>query len=152
MSLIKREPSILSAMEPLFGVGDLFGDFDWPLRLREGTGNVHMPRVDIVENEKNYVIKADLPGVKKEDVEVTLEEGLLTIKAETRTETEKKEKKEKGEFIRRERHFGQFVRRLNLGSNIAEKEIVANFQDGVLTVTVPKLEPLKPLPVKIEIG
>ena len=149
MKLMKREPSIFSAIEPLFDVRGFFDEFDWPLRLQEAEPGLTLPRVDVVETAKDYVIKADLPGVEKKDVEIGLEEGVLTIKAEMKSESEEKEK---GRVIRRERRSGSFLRRMNLGSNIAEKEVSASFKDGVLNIHVPKLEPLKPKPVKIEIA
>jgi len=149
MKLMKREPSIFSAIEPLFDVRGFFDEFDWPLRLQEAEPGLTLPRVDVVETESDYEIKADLPGVEKDNLEITLEEGVLTIKAATKSESEEKEK---GRVIRRERRSGTFLRRMNLGSNIAEKEVSANFKHGVLNIHVPKLEPLKPEPVKIDVA
>ncbi|WP_415886727.1 Hsp20/alpha crystallin family protein [Neptuniibacter sp. QD37_6] len=113
------------------------------------SGDDKVPAIDIHESDTGYCIKADLPGVKKEDVQVNLEHGLLTIKAETKTED--KEEKE-GKIIRQERHFGQFVRRLSVGDSVDPDKITAKFDNGVLEVNLPKPDPgaAKTANVKVE--
>jgi HSP20 family protein len=94
-----------------------------------------VPRVDVKENKDRLEITAELPGVKKEDVEVTLENGVLTITAESRQED--KEEKD-GRIIRQERRYGKYIRSFDIGMGIEEKDIQARFNDGILTVTAPR--------------
>src|ERR1041385_752836 len=98
------------------------------------------PAVDIQETEKEYVVKADLPDVKKEDVKVQLLEGILTIEGERKQETEEKAKK----FHRVERQYGQFVRRFTLPDEIDAANVHAEFKDGVLNIRLPKSANGKP--------
>jgi len=96
------------------------------------------PKVDIFEESGKYRIVADLPGVARENIKLTLDEGLLTLEA--RLERENK-REEKGKVIRRERFSGCYLRRFDLGDNIAEEDVQAEFNNGVLTLEVPLLEP-----------
>ncbi len=105
-----------------------------------------VPDVDIVEKDDAYILKAELPGVSKDDVKITLRENLLTIKGE-----KKKEKEEKNRnSYRSERMYGTFERTFTLPSMVRDERIQANFKDGVLTVEIPKSEEVKPkeIPVK----
>ncbi|MFN3387038.1 MAG: Hsp20/alpha crystallin family protein [Candidatus Thermochlorobacter sp.] len=95
-------------------------------------------RVDISEDEKAIYIEADLPGVKKEDLKVTVEDNLLTIRAERRAETTENKKN----FYRTERVFGSLTRSFTLGENVNAEAIEAHFADGVLKLTLPKVEPV----------
>ncbi len=95
-------------------------------------------RVDISEDDKAIYIEADLPGVKKEDLKVTIEDNLLTIRAERRAETTENKKN----FYRTERVFGSMTRSFTLGENINAEAIEAHFADGVLKLTLPKVEPV----------
>jgi HSP20 family protein len=91
------------------------------------------PRIDAFEKDGNLVVKADLPGMKKEDVAVTLEEGALVLKGERK---EEKEVKKEG-YFRSECHYGSFYRRLPLAFKVEPEKILARFADGVLEVTLP---------------
>ncbi len=95
-------------------------------------------RVDISEDEKSIYIEADLPGVKKEDLKVTVEDNLLTIRAERRSESTESKKN----YYRTERVFGFMTRSFTLGENVNRDAIEANFSDGVLRLTLPKIEPV----------
>ncbi|PIO47220.1 MAG: heat-shock protein Hsp20 [[Chlorobium] sp. 445] len=95
-------------------------------------------RVDISEDDKAIYIEADLPGVKKEDLKVTIEDNLLTIRAERRAETTENKKN----FYRTERVFGSLTRSFTMGENINAEAIEAHFADGVLKLTLPKVEPV----------
>ncbi len=95
-------------------------------------------RVDISEDDKAIYIEADLPGVKKEDLKVTIEDNLLTIRAERRAETTENKKN----FYRTERVFGSLTRSFTLGENVNAEAIEAHFADGVLKLTLPKVEPV----------
>lgn len=107
------------------------------------------PKVDIKDTKTGYTIVADLPAVKKEDLHVTLEDGILSIEASTSNEhTEKDGEK----IIRQERFSGSLFRSFNLGKNIHESDISANFRDGVLTLKIPKAKKSLPEKRKIAIG
>lgn len=93
-------------------------------------------RVDIHENDKQYEIVADLPGVKKDDISVTLKDNVLTVAASKHSESEEKKR---GKVIRRERSSGSISRSFTVGSDVKQEDIKANFKDGVLSMTVPKL-------------
>lgn len=95
-------------------------------------------RVDISEDDKAIYIEADLPGVEKEDLKVTIEDNLLTIRAERRAETTENKKN----FYRTERVFGSLTRSFTMGENINAEAIEAHFADGVLKLTLPKVEPV----------
>ena len=96
------------------------------------------PAMDVRESDGSYAIKLDLPGVSKDDIQVSVENGVLTIQAETRNE-EKEEKD--GKLIRQERHYGQYVRRMSVGDDVDPASIKAQFEDGVLRLELPKPEP-----------
>lgn len=130
----------------LFDLDDLF-DAWGPLR-GEGGRNAFAPRVDIKDKKDCYEITAELPGVKKEDLHVTLRNGMLTIEAETRQED--KEEKD-GKLIRQERRYGRFLRSFDVGNEVQESEISATFADGVLKLTAPKHQPKAPEARRIEV-
>ena len=90
--------------------------------------------VDIYEDEGKFVVKADLPGVQKEDVQITLSEGVLTINAQSKAE----ESPESGHWLRRERRYGHYVRSIQLSGAVDAKNIKASLKEGVLELTVPK--------------
>lgn len=106
------------------------------------------PTVDIVEDEKNYVIKAELPEVKKEDVHVRVENGVLTITGERKAEKEEKGKK----YHRVERSYGSFARSFALPENVDAEKVSASYKDGLLTVTVAKSEKAQPKQIEVKIG
>ena len=110
------------------------------------TGN-WTPTVDVVENNDNFLVKADIPGVKKNDLKVDVKDGTLTIKGEKKQE----EKVEKDNYIRVERSYGNFVRNFTLPANVDASKINAKFTDGVLEITIPKKEEAKPKEIKINV-
>ena len=106
------------------------------------------PSVDISETEGEYVIKAELPEVKKDDVKITLEEGVLSIQGER-----KHEKEEKGKKIHRiERAYGRFVRSFVVPDYVDEAKIKAEYQDGVLQLHLPKSEKAKPRAIEVKVA
>lgn len=117
---------------------NMFEGFFRPMRTTAlGEGLKHTPAVDVIERDTEYRVKADLPGIKKDDIHVDLQDDTLTISAETKEEYEKKE----GEvLLRQERHYGKFVRCLRLAHHIDDSKVKANFKDGVLELVLPKLE------------
>ncbi|MDQ2077582.1 Hsp20/alpha crystallin family protein [Marinimicrobium sp. ABcell2] len=133
----------------LFDFDSVLDNFWAPVNQQRASSEVSFtPRVDVTEHKKNYEINAELPGIEKKDIEVTLENGILTIQAESRQE-EKQE--EEGRLIRQERRYGKFVRSFNLGTDVKEKDIKAEFKDGVLKLRVPKVEEKAPVSRRIEI-
>jgi len=94
------------------------------------------PAVDVTEDVESYVIKAELPQIKKEEVKLTVQEGILTLAGERKAEKEEKGKK----FHRIERSYGSFVRSFTLPDNVDESRILAEFGEGVLTIRLPKTE------------
>lgn len=106
-----------------------------------------IPPVDITEDEKEFLIKADLPEMKKEDVKVTFEEGILTITGERRTEKEEKNRK----YHRIEREHGRFFRSFTLPENADAAKIAAEFKEGVLLLRVPKTEKARAKVMEVKI-
>ncbi len=106
------------------------------------------PRVDIAETDGEFVIKAEIPEVKKEDVKVNVDNGVLCISGERRQEKEEKTKK----LHRVERSYGSFTRSFTLPDNVDETKIRASFKDGMLNLSLPKTKAPKPkaLEVKVE--
>lgn len=106
------------------------------------------PSVDISETEGEYQIKAEIPDVKKEDVKVTVEDGVLTIQGERKYEKEEKGKK----YHRIERSYGSFVRTFSLPDVIEEEKVKAEFKDGVLNLHLPKSEKAKPKAIEVKVA
>lgn len=107
-----------------------------------------MPRVDISETDDDLVIAAEIPGIKKEDLTINVEDGVLTLKGERKHEDEKKEKN----YHRIERSYGSFYRSFRLPSAVDAEKVHASYKDGVLKVTLPKVEQVKPreIPIHVE--
>jgi HSP20 family protein len=105
------------------------------------------PTVDITEDDKEYLIKAEIPEVDKKDVKVTVQEGVLTIQGERKQEKEEKGKK----FHRIERAYGSFVRSFTLPDEVAEDKLKAEFKDGMLLVHLPKTEKPKPKAIEVKV-
>ncbi len=119
-------------------------------RSREGGMSLSAwsPAVDVQETDNEYLIKADLPDVKKEDVKVELLEGALTIEGERQQEKEEKGKK----FHKIEREYGKFVRRFVLPSEVDSSKVQAEFKNGVLNVHLPKAATAKPKAVDVKVS
>ena len=106
---------------------------------------VWAPSVDVKETDKEVIVKADLPGIKKEDIEVSVDKDQLIIKGERKMEKEEKEK----DYVRVERSYGSFYRSFNIGVPIKEDEIKASYKNGVLEISIPKEEIKKPKKIEI---
>ena len=107
------------------------------------------PSVDVEEDEDKYVIKADLPGVDKKDIDVKLENGVISIRGEKKTE------KETGKGTKRhrtERFHGTFARSFTLPDAVMEDKVDASYKDGVLLLTIPKSEEVKPKSIDIKVS
>ena len=134
---------------------DMFNDFDSlvnhlvrPVRGAADDGQSLVPTVDISETEGAYIVKAELPGVNKEDLGVSIKDGLLSINAESKFEhNEEKD----GRLIRQERRYGKYVRSMRLGGDVDESKIGAQYKDGILTLTLPKTEEVKPKQIEVQV-
>jgi len=148
MALIRWEP--FGAMDDMFDrmLPALYG------RRRRGSeeddeGREWLPSTDISETDQEYLIRAELPAVRKEDVHVTAEDGRLTISGERRQQSERKEER----FHRVESCYGSFSRSFALPVNVDAEKIRCESREGVLTVHIPKLEPAKrrePRQIKVD--
>ncbi len=116
---------------------DLLGQPLWRLPVEE---RGWMPAVDVFEKEDKFVVKAELPGTKEEDIHVSVVGDTLSIRGEKKTETEVKEE----DYYRCERSYGSFYRSVPLPSNVDADKIEASFEHGVLEVTLPKSAKVKP--------
>ena len=140
MSLIPRSN--------LFELDHPFNEFFRGFPTAQPASDFFEPRVDVHERDGNYAITAELPGVDKDDLQVTLENGTLTI--EGSVEDESSEEKE-GRVVRRERRYGKYSRSFNVGEGVSEADIKAAFRNGVLTLTVPKKDAPAPERKRINI-
>ena len=112
------------------------------------TTSAWAPLVDITEDDKEYLIKVELPEIKKEDVKVTVENGTLTISGERKFEKEEKDKK----YHRVERAYGSFVRSFVLPEGTDGSKVSAEFRDGVLKLHLPKSEQAKPKSIEVKVN
>lgn len=137
---------LVSPFRPLNQINrDLNRFFDGGRLSQFTEGANWSPQVDIVENDEAFVVTADMPGVKPEEMEISLHHGVLTIKGERNTENEVTE----SDFTRRERVRGTFYRQFNLPETADEDTVSAKSNDGVLEITIPKASKAKPRIVSV---
>ena len=123
---------------------NVFDDFfDFPSMPRQQQA-ISVMKTDVREHENGYELDVDLPGIKKENVKVKLEDGYLTISASTAQNNDEKDKK--GNYIRRERFSGSYSRSFYVGEEVKETDIKAKFDNGVLQLSIPKPEVLTKQP------
>jgi HSP20 family protein len=125
-------------------IGRWFGDVD-EKEKGERRSVMWAPRVDIKETENDVTVKADLPGIKMEDIDVSVDENQLIIKGERKFEKEEKDK----DYIRVERSYGSFYRSFDVGVPIKADEVKASYDNGVLEISIPKAEVKKAQKVAI---
>ena len=106
------------------------------------------PAVDIYEGEHELVVKADLPDVKPEELDIRVENNILTIRGERKFEKKAEEKN----YLRVERAYGSFARSFSLANTVNSEAIKADYKDGVLTLSIPKREEAKPKQIKVNVG
>jgi HSP20 family protein len=144
-----RMPSIFDQMDRLFEsfMGRDFGPRWLPsIRWPEAMG-ITYPSVDVYENDKQVTVKAELPGVKKEDLDINITEDEITLSGEKKRE----EKVEEKDYYRLERSHGSFTRKIALPAEVQSAKARASFRDGMLEITVPKKAPAKKkMKVRIE--
>jgi len=122
---------------------DFFGE-SFERDLDKGWG----PAIDISEDEKNIYLKADLPGMNQKDIKVSVEDNVLTISGERKSE---REEKKEGKFYRLERVYGEFCRSFTLPDYVDISKISAEYKDGVLALTIPRTEEKKSKAIEIEV-
>jgi HSP20 family protein len=145
MSLVRWDP--FADMDTFFNRLMPSGFARWP-HLSGDNGKLEWaPSADISETDQEYVIRASLPAVKKEDVKVTVDNGIITIKGERKQQKEDKSEK----FHRVESFYGTFERSFSLPENINSDAIRCESKDGILTVHIPKIEPQKATPKQISV-
>jgi HSP20 family protein len=139
----RREPRALSRLHD--EMDDLFKGFfeDWELPAwRRGS----WPAIDVAEKENEFVVKAEVPGCKAEDIDISVHGNTLTVSGEKKQEHEQKEEG----YYHVERSYGSFRRDLNLPTEVDTAKIEAECKNGVLTITLPKAEAAKPVKVKVK--
>jgi HSP20 family protein len=117
-------------------------------RSTEGSLATWAPAVDIYETEHELVVKADLPDIKPEEIDVRVENNILTIRGERKFE----KKVNEDNYLRVERSYGSFSRSFSLASTVNTEAINADYKDGVLTLSIPKREEAKPKQIKVQVG
>ncbi|MBA08194.1 MAG: Hsp20/alpha crystallin family protein [Candidatus Neomarinimicrobiota bacterium] len=146
MTLVKWTPNPLSIFDEMNRmVRNVFND-DWNLPVyRDSIWN---PAVDVKENEGSFVLTADIPGLTKKDVKISINNRVLNLHGERKEEKEN----EDGKFYYRERHIGSFSRSFQLPETVNEDGIQASFRNGVLSIELPKLEESLPKDLEIKIN
>lgn len=155
MKLVRFQSPLLAAWPAFNRLSDLRQEidrlFESPLAELAETPSLFAgwtPAIDVYENKENIVVAAELPGMKKEDIDVTLHEGTLSISGERKSES----KAEAGETYRTERFFGRFQRTVSLPTPVAADKVKADYKDGILTVTLPKTEEAKPKQINVSVN
>jgi HSP20 family protein len=115
----------------------------WPTQVRAGT---LVPAIDVSDDDRHYTITVELPGGRKEDLQIEVQHDTLTIRGEKKSERE--EKKEQRRYV--ERSYGTFSRSFSLPSDADAEHIDASFKDGVLTIRLPKTEAAKPRAIAVK--
>jgi HSP20 family protein len=152
MQLITRKTNVWDPVRELNELQNRFQSLFGRTALRAGNGEEALsladwaPVVDISEDDKEFTIKAELPGLKREDVKVTVEDGVLAISGERKTEKEEKNKK----FHRVERSYGSFLRSFTLPEGADATKVNAEFSDGVLNVRLAKTPKAQPKSIEIK--
>lgn len=151
MSLVRWQPRFgMRRWHPHHELSDMNRLFNWAFG---GRGDVSalssnwLPAVDVYEDDDAFHIRADLPGLKSEDIDITLDNNTLSISGEKKNENETKEEN----VYRSERYYGKFLRSIELPSAVDTSKIEANYKNGVLEIAVPKTEEARPKQIKIKV-
>lgn len=143
MKITKYIPRNMEQTFPVNNLDEILSDL-----MGWNKGNVMRswaPDVDIAENPDSYEIHAELPGMREEDINITLNNNVLTISGEKKREV----KEERDNFVRVERSYGKFERSFSLPNNISADRVAANYADGVLKISLPKSEEAKSRTIKV---
>jgi HSP20 family protein len=133
--------TLRSAMDRLFD-----DSFVSPFTLRTFNGEAAAPAMDVHETADDLVVSAALPGLKAEDVDITITGQAVTVKGEFKED----DRVERGQYLYRERRFGTFQRQLQLPVRVQSEAATATFEDGVLTLRIPKAEEVKPRQIQVK--
>ena len=153
MSIVKWSPyreleTMRRNMDKLFGeVFETTPRRDWPLwsRLKP---EIVVPNIDMFDKKDKIIVKAELPGMTKDHIDLTINEGSLTLKGEVKKEEEVKEE----DYYSQERSYGSFTRTIVLPAAVDETKAKAKFKDGILEITLPKKEEAKPKEIKVDVS
>lgn len=154
MSLIRYQSPELASWPALDRLASLRDELDtlFEMPLWSGFGrqsqlfSAWTPALDVYQNNDNVIAMIELPGMKKEDIEISLHDGMLTISGERKTESQQGDKAE-----RSERFVGKFRRSITLPTRIDANKVSASYKDGILTVTLPKAEEAKPKQIQVNV-
>ena len=150
MSLIRYQSSEVSNWTPFNRLATLRDEFDrlfdfsWPSRDTGLLGG-WSPALDVYDDKDNLVVTLEVPGMKKEEIDISRHDGMLTISGERKEEREQTE----GQPFRSERYFGKFQRSLSLPAAVEANKVKASYKDGILTITLPKAEGAKPKQISV---
>ena len=125
---------------------DRLFDFTWPSR-DSGLFSGWTPALDVFDEKDNFVVNVELPGLKKEEINLSFQDGVLSISGERKSAVENKD----GQTFRSERYFGKFQRSVTLPAAVDSAKINASYKDGILSVTLPKAEEAKPKQIAVNI-
>jgi HSP20 family protein len=150
MTLVRWRPSrdMMNIHDDMYRVFDrLFSKDSWSDEKSVSRAGWY-PIVDISENNDEYVLNAELPGLKKDEIQISFTDGILRLEGER-----KKDKEEKGtDYHRVERSFGKFCRTFRLPNTVKTDKISADFKDGILNIRLPKVEEVKPKEIEVKIS
>ncbi|KPK34424.1 MAG: hypothetical protein AMJ66_03740 [Betaproteobacteria bacterium SG8_40] len=135
----------IARFDPFFDVDDLFRGLR-VTPMRSGAGTAPQMKIEVKEDDNSYTIHAEVPGAKKEDIKVTVDGNQITVSAEIKRETEKKEK---GRLVHSERYYGNVYRSFALDTAVDEAKGSANYKDGVLELVLPKKSNGSPTRLKV---
>ncbi len=146
MSLARWDPfRELEALQE--DVNRLFQESMARPRRETSAARVWAPPVDVVEDDEKIIVRAEIPGMKKEDIDIELTGDTLTIRGERKLENEEK----KENMVRVERAYGRFQRSFTIGVPVKSNEVKAAYRDGILEITIPKSEEIKPKKVDVSV-
>ena len=153
MSLIRYQTPELGTWTPFNRLSSLHDElnrlFDFSLPSRDtGLFSGWSPALDVFDQKDNFMVKVELPGMKKEDIGISLHEGVLTVSGERKHEVERKE----GQTFRSERYFGKFQRSVTLPATVDASKVKATYKDGILSIDLPKAEEAKPKHIQVSVG
>jgi HSP20 family protein len=151
MSIIRYRAPELASWSPFSRMSSLRDLLDSAFQLASAAPNLTSgwaPPLDVFEDDSKVTVQVEMAGMKKEDFDISLQDDALTISGERKSESEKRE----GESFRSERFFGSFSRSITLPSLVKVDEVKATYEDGVLTITLPKAEEAKPKKIQVNLN
>lgn len=123
--------------------------FDFSLPTRDsGLVGAWTPALDVHEDKENYFVNVELPGMKKDEIEISLHGGVLSVSGERKQESQREE----GDTFRSERYFGKFQRSVTLPAAVDETKVKATYKDGILSIELPKAEEAKPKQIAVSVS